>query len=240
MWFLKSKNQIFNFLFTTKDFLIGLIFPKICLSCGVNGFSLCPRCQNKIKILKTDTCIYCGKISPRGKICQNCRRKSSLTGVIFVAKYSGIIKKTIHQFKYEGNTELLQPLGKILIKKFSDIKIPGQITITSVPLHRTRKNIRGFNQSELLERYLAKEVGVRYEELLKRVKPTESQIKFHKYERIDNLKGAFKAETKNLSGKKIILVDDVCTSGATLETCAKELRRAGAREVWGLVLAHGN
>lgn len=87
---------------------------------------------------------------------------------------------------------------------------------------------------------MAKEVGVRYEELLKRIKSTESQIKFHRYERIDNLKGAFKAETKNLSGKKIILVDDVCTSGATLEACAKELRRAGAREVWGLVLAHGN
>jgi ComF family protein len=240
MWFLKSENQIFNFLSAAKDFLIGLIFPKICLSCGANGFSLCPRCQNKIKILKIDTCIYCGKISPRGKICQNCKGKSSLTGVIVAAKYSGIIKKSIHQLKYDGNTELLQPLGKILIKKFSDSRISGQIIATSVPLHLTRKNTRGFNQSELLGKYMAKEVGVRYEELLKRIKSTESQIKFHRYERIDNLKGAFKAETKNLSGKKIILVDDVCTSGATLEACAKELRRAGAREVWGLVLAHGN
>jgi ComF family protein len=237
---MSSKKSSPNTIIVLKDFFLDLIFPKICLSCGVSGFSLCPRCQNKIKILKTDTCIYCGKISPRGKICQNCRRKSSLTGVIFVAKYSGIIKKTIHQFKYDGNTELLQPLGKILIKKFSGIKIPGQITITSVPLHHTRKNTRGFNQSELLGKYLAKEVGVRYEELLKRVKPTESQIKFHRYERIDNLKGAFRAKAKNLCGKKIILIDDVCTSGATLETCAKELRRAGAREIWGLVLAHGN
>ena len=237
---MKSENQIFNFLSAAKDFLIGLIFPKICLSCGANGFSLCPRCQNKIKILKTDTCIYCGKISLRGKICQNCRRKSALTGVVVATKYSGIIKESIHRFKYNGDKDLLQPLGKILVKKFSNIKISGQITITSVPLHRTRKNIRGFNQSELLGRYLAKAVGIQYEELLKRIKPTESQIKFHKYERINNLKGAFRAETKNLRGKKIILVDDVCTSGATLEACAKELRRTGAREVWGLVLAHGN
>lgn len=184
--------------------------------------------------------MYCGKISPRGKICQNCRKKSSLTGVIVVAKYSGIIKESIHSFKYGGDKELLQPLGKILVKKFSEIKIPGQITITSVPLYRTRKNTRGFNQSELLGKYLAKGVGARYEELLRRVKPTESQTKFHKYERIDNLRGAFKAKTKNLRGKKIILVDDVCTSGATLEACAKELRQAGAREIWGLVLAHGN
>ncbi len=237
---MSSKKPSPNKIIVIKDFFLDLIFPKICLSCGVNDFSLCPKCQNKIKILKTDTCIYCGKISLRGKICQNCRRKSSLTGVIVATKYSGIIKESIHQFKYDGDTELLQPLGKILVKKFSDIKIPGQITITSVPLHRKRKNTRGFNQSELLGKYLANEVGGRYEELLKRIKSTESQIKFHKYERIDNLKGAFKAETKNLSGKKIILVDDVCTSGATLETCAKELRRAGAREVWGLVLAHGN
>ena len=240
MWFLKKENQIFNFLPTTKDFLIGLIFPKICLSCGENGFSLCPKCENKIKILKTDICIYCGKISTKGKICRKCRRKSSLTGVIVAAKYSGIIKESIHSFKYDGNRDLLMPLGKILTTKFLAIKIPGQIMITSVPLHRTRKNFRGFNQSELLGRYLANETGVQYQDLLKKIKFTESQIQFHKNERIDNLKGAFETKTINLHKKKIILVDDVCTSGATLEACAKELRRIGAQEVWGLVLAHGN
>jgi len=240
MEFLKKQNQIFSFLTVIKDFLIGLIFPKICLSCGANGFSLCPKCESKIKILKTDICIYCGKISPRGKICQTCRRKSSLTGIIVATKYSGIIKESIHSFKYDGNRDLLPPLGKILIKKFSNIKISGQITITSVPLHRVRKNTRGFNQSELLAKYLAKEIGAPYQDLLKRVKSTESQIQFRKDERIKNLIGAFKTKVKNLQVGKIILVDDVCTSGATLEACAKELRRAGAREIWGLVLAHGN
>lgn len=237
---MSSKKPSPNKIIILKDFFLDLIFPKICLSCGVNNFLLCPKCQNKIKILKTDTCIYCGKISPRGKICQNCKRKSSLTGIIVATKYSGIIKELIHSFKYESNKGLLQPLGKILVKKFSDIKINGRVIITSVPLHWTRKNTRGFNQSELLAKYLAKEVGDQYEELLKRVKSTKPQIKFNKYDRINNLKGAFVTKVKNLYGEKIILIDDVCTSGATLEACAKELLRSGAQEVWGLVLAHGN
>jgi ComF family protein len=239
MWFLK-KNQIFSFLQAGKDFLVGLIFPKICLSCKKVGFSLCPECEKNIKILKTDLCIYCGKISPRGKICQNCRRGSSLTGVITTTKYSGLVKELIHSLKYDGNRDLVLPLGRMLAKKFSHIKITGEIIIVPVPLHRRRKNARGFNQSELLARYLAAKSGDQYRDLLRRIKFTEPQIQFHKRQRIDNLKKAFKANEYNLKKKKIILIDDVCTTGATLEACAKELRQAGAREIWGLVLAHGN
>lgn len=239
-WFSRKQTIIIKIWKKSSDFLISLIFPKICLECEVNGFSLCPQCAKKIRLLKTTICIYCGKISPRGKICSSCRGKSCLTGIIIGVKYSGTIKEVIHSFKYEGNRDLLPPLGNILVNKLDETRISGDKIITFVPLHKKKENIRGFNQSELLARYLANKTSNKCKKLLIRTKFTKPQIGLTKEGRKNNLEKAFRAIDKNMKGKTIILIDDVCTTGATLEECARQLRIAGARQIWGLVIAHGN
>ena len=236
-----TRREIFySFLVKNRDFLVELIFPKICVGCGENGFWLCEKCSAKIKIIKTDLCIFCGKIRDKGKLCGRCRSRYVLTGVIVATKFQGVMKKAIHSLKYDGNQDLAVILSKILEKKLETTRISKDFIITSVPLHWRKGNFRGFNQSELLAKLLAKKTGRPYRRLLKRIKPTESQTALGGVSRRENLKGAFKPLVEKIENKRIILVDDVCTTGSTLNECAIQLRKVGAREVWGLVLAHGN
>lgn len=234
------KKRYFFPLYVARDFFISLLFPKICVGCEKCGFWLCQKCLEKIKLIQTDICIFCGKISKNGKLCPNCRAKNTLTGVLVASKFSGTIKKAIYSFKYDSNQDLSPILGEILIKKFEKANFPQNYILSSVPLHHKKENSRGFNQSELLAKFIAKETNYKYKNLLKRTRFTQSQSTLSGKKRRENLKGAFRCCDFGVVGQKIIIVDDVCTTGSTLKECAIELRKHGAKEVWGLVLAHGN
>lgn len=224
---------------TITDFCISLVFPKICIGCEKEGFCLCPKCFKKIKIQKTPLCIYCGKIANKG-LCQTCSSKTPLTGVLVGCKYSGLVKEIIHRYKYDGDKELANPLCEILLEKLNEKKFNSETLITSVPLHKKRQNYRGFNQSEIIARKIARSAGINYEKLLGRKVFNQPQMTLSRRARKENLLGAFSSLGADLHGKTIIVVDDVCTTGATLEECAKTLRKSGARQVWGLVIAHGS
>ena len=233
-------------------FFLDLIFPKFCLGCGKEGIWLCPKCQAKILPVKTQLCPGCGRISPRqrrgkyfGIYCQNCRRKyrPKLKGIIVAAYYvEGPIKELIHNFKYNHILELETILGDLLAKSLKDnLKSERDVIVTAVPLHFLRRAQRGYNQSEILARYVANKLKMpKNFQIIKKIRQTKPQVKLGGKKRLENLKNCYKIINKNIvRGQTIILVDDVTTTGTTLNECAKVLREAGAKGIWGLVVAKG-
>lgn len=224
-----------------SNFLLDLIFPQKCVNCREFGSFCCQKCLEKIKPIQTQVCPKCGKISDRGQFCESCKNDSNLTGLIVGATYRiGPTKELIHHLKYNSILEFAPILADLLIDQLIDADFRGQVVITPVPLHRRRQNERGFNQAEIIAKLTAKKIGYDYQNLLIRKKYSDPQVQSTGKKRRENLLDAFApAKSVSIKNKTIILVDDVSTTGATLEECAKVLRLAGARQVWGLVVAKG-
>jgi len=154
-----------------------------------------------------------------------------------VAYFEGGLREAIHHFKYRGLTALAPTLGKLTIAYLENASLPVEVIIP-VPLHPSRTKERGYNQALLLAQELAKETGLPlWEDSLMRVRPTPPQIGLSAIQRRENVKDAFLPTDQRLAGKRVLLIDDVCTSGATLEACSIALHKMGVESVWGLVLA---
>jgi ComF family protein len=240
----------------TKKFIIDLLFPKFCLGCNKEGSYLCEDCRGLLNICEFSYCL-CSQnhqtIPPNTKTgrCNRCQNKK-LEGLYFALPYKegNLTKKLIHQFKYEPYLkDLAKTLASILIEHFvicqkNTNEIWQNSVLIPVPLFSEKLNERGYNQSEELARELSKvlEVPVISDVLLK-IKQTESQMKLKKEDREKNLLNAF--AIKNCStpdvaqflGKKVFLIDDVYTTGSTMEECARVLKNAGAKSVWGICIA---
>lgn len=226
-----------------KDFLLDLIFPKYCVGCEKEGIWLCKGCLKKITLIKKPFCPMCNRLTPKGQFCSRCRPKTELTGVLIAAYYKdGPIKEAIHTFKYDGAYDLSGDLGDIIIYALKKRSIQKGYILIPVPLHKNRFKQRGFNQSELLAEYIIKKhPKFKYvKNKLIRIKQSPHQVDLNREERLKNVQGQFDwiGSKNELKNKKIILVDDIYTTGATLNECAKILRKkAGVKEVWGLVIA---
>ena len=149
----------------------------------------------------------------------------------------GTLQTAIHRFKYSNVRALATPLGKLAIEYLSSNPLPMDVVVP-VPLHRRRLRERGYNQAALL----AKEIGASVDlpvidDVLLRIKSTMPQVGLGAAQRRDNVKGAFRCTNTSLAGLSVLLADDVCTTGATLEACSAALRDTGVKLVWGLVLA---
>lgn len=178
-----------------------------------------------------------------------CKKRNSLDGVFVTAEYKSVIKKAVYKYKYEPYIyNLARPLSSLMYENLIQNEIfmgilsaSSNVWITCVPLHEKRLRIRGYNQSEKLALELAEKLGLKINaKLLHRVKDTVPQFKLRKVERAKNIKDAFSLNLKykaRLSGKTLLLVDDVFTSGATLRECGKLLKKEGASAVYGLTLS---
>ena len=152
-----------------------------------------------------------------------------------VPLYEGAMKEAITRFKFERKRALLNPLSWILITAYNG---DGVDLITAVPLFSSRLKERGFNQSELLAERLADHLGVPSDfTLIERVRDTRPQFDLKRHERLSNVSGAFRFSGNDVRGKKILIVDDIMTTGATLSECSKALKEAGAAIVIPLVLS---
>jgi competence protein ComFC len=223
-------------------FILDIFFPTRCLICGKYGHELCFDCAQKIEIIKTHLCPECGKISSFGSYCDGCRRskKPHLSKIIVATRYNvGPIKQLVSSFKYEGFQGLAKPLGELIVCQLKSLNISfDKIVVVPVPLYITRKNRRGFNQSELLARYISKELSLHGGDALARIRDTISQVSLKKSQRTSNISGAFICIDRELIlNSNIILVDDVVTTGATLTECAKVLKENGAKKIIGAVIA---
>jgi competence protein ComFC len=232
--------------------LLNYIFPKHCLSCQKKGNYLCNFCSSLIISNKTQHCYKCGFSSLHGKTCHVHLKKNSpstLDGLLVSAHYNGnpILKKSIKTMKYKKTHEdISDHLGAILtktIKPFLNSK-PTKFILIPVPLHEERLKERGFNQAKMLSKKVIQKINSDHcqllttnYKLLTRTKNTLQQASTSsRQERFKNLKNAFQTSRKLNPNAIYILIDDVSTTGTTLEECCKTLKKAGARTVWGLVL----
>jgi len=222
-----------------KDFLLNLIFPKECVICGYEDTWLCPDCYQKIILVKSPTCPFCKRLTSKGEFCPTCRRKATLTGIMIAAYYETPLKEIIHNYKYKMVKDLSEPLADLLINHLQKFALPSNPLILPVPLHQKRLKEREFNQAALLGKKIADIFGLDFDdELMIRKINTKPQINLSGLERKENVKNAFLCiNPQKVYKRNIILVDDVCTTGATLEACGVELRKYNARQIWGLVLA---
>jgi ComF family protein len=237
-----------------KIAILDTLCPIYCLFCQADNFWICEKCFSRINILENQVCPYCEKVfSPGGKVCSSCKMsflkkntRPPLDSLVSAAKYKGEVSKLVHLFKYNFVEDLRVPLGKIMTKSFlrNEMKIPD--LIIPVPLHHRRLRWRGFNQSKMLAEYLSENLTPGFpieinSEQIVRKKNTTSQMKITDYQkRQENLKNAFGMNPKVpniLKNKHILLVDDVCTTGATLFECARLLKANGAKKVSAIVLA---
>ncbi len=235
---------MFAFVIATKRIAkasVDFLFPRQCIGCGKVGDFLCKKCCQELPRILPPQCQKCGKSEPTGFLCPSCWGwQSQIDGIRSPFRFEGIVREVVHALKYRNFRALSEPMAVLMADYLRSNSIPGNILVP-VPLHYRRLKERGYNQSGLLVRELGKVVGlpVLYN-VLHRVKDSSPQVRAASVtERYQNVKDAFVCKSSDeIAGKAVLLVDDVCTSGATLEACASVLKSAGAASVWGLTFAH--
>lgn len=184
-----------------------------------------------------DRCPFCNR---EGGFCETCRtelKKQRIEDDIAVFQYDGIVRDLIHRLKFGGQAYLASPMADLMEEA---LNLRGDI-ITCVPLHPIRRRERGYNQSELIAKRLSELTSIPYSPLLIKIRntPPQSTLKSHA-ERLDNIHGAFQLkDDPDLSGKHILLADDVFTTGATAEECTALLKSAGAASVRVITFSKG-
>ncbi|MFL5625424.1 MAG: double zinc ribbon domain-containing protein [Ktedonobacteraceae bacterium] len=221
---------------------LDLLFPPQCAGCKRHGHVLCPACSAAIQPLAPPYCQRCGIPLAAGDTCRQCSfHIPALSGVRTYSRFAEPLRSCIYSLKYEGNTRLAQPLGLLLARAYLHYALQTD-AITAVPLDNKRQEQRGYNHAYLLAKVCAARLHLPlYSTMLVRHRTTVAQVELSASERHQNVAGAFRCTpaftTGALLGRRILIIDDVCTTGATLEACAAPLFAAGAREVWALVLA---
>ena len=229
---------------------LDIFFPWQCVYCKKEihfPYPLCKKCQTNIPINSSFICPVCEK-KLKNLSKHYCFRKTNLTALGIVSFYQNpILKKTIHFFKYQSVISLQKPLSSLMIKFlektnfFSKIN-KKDIIVIAIPLHKRKENLRGFNQSELLAKSISTHFSLNYHsKVLLRIKNNTPQAKINNLsDRKKNSKNIFQISNPNLiKNKWIILIDDVYTSGSTMQEAARILKKSGAKKVIGLVLARG-
>ena len=251
--------MIFKILTETKEQFLGLLFPIRCVVCKKETEKkrknklICTDCLQKISPSLNFYCPLCEARTADAKLCFSCdlilsntQNKFYLDRLIYPFSYKDqSIQKMIKAFKYYFIKDLEIPLGHLMteylekVKKQIDLK--GLILIP-VPLHKRKFNQRGYNQSKLIAEQIIScfEKSEILADVLKKEKSTKDQVSLKNDERIKNIEGVFKCiEPEKILGKEVLLIDDVYTTGTTMQECAKVLKEAGAKEVIGLAIARG-
>ncbi len=227
--------------------LFDLIFPKRCVGCKRYGSYFCDSC---IKEIRQDNlvCPVCERVAMGGETHPLCRGRYKLDGLWSLGVYQGPLRLAVQKLKYRFVREVAQSLVEIILvywtkytpwffKEIKKVRGEGWIVIP-VPLHWSRQNYRGFNQSASIGQILSNSMGLGYYEYLKRVRNTKSQVGKSSKDRKQNIKGAFSLNLlPSTLAPNILLIDDVWTTGSTLKECCYILKRAGVKKVWAVTIA---
>ncbi len=226
---------------TVKEYL----FPVFCLSCRQEGVWLCGECMGQLDLTPQYVCAVCHADTENGSVCQSCRPVSALSRHVAVMRYEedALIGSIIHTFKYQYAEDIFGVLEQLLVQflyAHPDI-FSGVDSIFPVPLHKKRFAERGFNQATAIAQVVAKEVGIPLvAQVLIRTRDTPHQARLDRAGRLDNVKNAFELKKPSIvEGKHVLLVDDVLTTGSTIQECARAVLEHGAREVSAFTLARG-
>jgi len=230
-----------------KILALDLFFPISCAGCGREDSYLCDPCAAAIP-LYAPACMVCKKLVPAsgnipaGRTCTPCRKKSRIYASFSPFSYdAGPIKTLIHDLKYRRVRGNAQILGSMLYRAiaYHGVILSRDSILIPIPLHPARERTRGFNQSRLIADALGMKLGIGMRtDLLKKIKNTRSQMELPREERLKNVSGAFAvSDTAAVANRTCVLIDDVKTTGATLESAARALRAVGAKRVLALTVA---
>jgi len=228
--------------------LASLLYPPACTICSASvepGEYLCGECESKVTRIVPPFCTKCSEPF-EGAIttpfaCANCaHRRLYFETAVAAYRARGIVRHVILNFKYGRQIHLRHVIARWLAAALDDQRLRDERfdAIVPVPLHPARERERGFNQAELLAEWLSEHLSLPCHPALQRVHYTTTQTAFDRFERMQNLRGAFrlrkKADVRNL---RVLLIDDVLTTGSTLSECARVLKGAGARAVYAATAA---
>lgn len=230
----RLSYRIYQFIWSTLDW----VFPPKCGGCGKTGARWCPNCQANVHAIIDPLCPLCGQKIDHQGLCFRCQKTPPrYTALRSWAFFEGNIRTAIHQLKYNRNVGLGEVLARSMVGLFRRLEWEADL-VSPVPLGLARLAERGYNQSSLLARPLSLALNLPYRpEVIRRSRETRSQVGLTAAERRLNVAGAFVAQPKLAAGRRILVVDDVTTSGSTLEACADALMIAGARKIYCLTLA---
>jgi ComF family protein len=227
------------------------LFPKVCDYCGMafeEGLSntLCLSCFNSIRPYQDPVCSRCGEPLDPGAFTEADRLRCAgcgegeyfLDGVRAYGDYAGASRIAHHSFKFEGMEHLGAILAGRMVQAIPDSFVAGEAVFCPVPLSPERERERGYNPAELISRRLAVVKGLPVRKLLRKVKPVPPQMSLTREERLRNPEGAYESIPSIPIPLRVVLVDDVFTTGATLEECAKVLKKYGTRWVGAVVWGH--
>ena len=234
--------------------IFAALFPSDCRLCGVplqniSRLPVCEQCLAAIRPIVAETCEVCGEALPGlahatdAQICSVCRETRPLFAkAVAFGPYDEQLRELIHLLKYEQVIPAAGVLGKYLAQAIPKLELPPNVLIVPVPLHSSKRRQRRFNQADLIAHAALKRMGRDRAQLasdvLKRVRPTVSQIGLTRPQQRENIRGAFQVVHLNrIKGRSILLVDDVLTTGTTASECARVLRKAGAEQVWVATVA---
>lgn len=222
-----------------QEIVVDFFFPRRCVGCGRVGDFLCTSCCQILPRLLPPFCLKCGKPESSGGLCPTCWGwQAEINGIRSPFHFDGVVRQAIHELKYHNLKAISGCLAGLLATYLQVNPMPGEVLVP-VPLHPRRLRQRGYNQSSLLAQELGRLTALPVvEDCLFRFKDSLPQARAPTVEdRRRNMADVFACLDQRLSGRHVLLVDDVCTSGATLEACAVALKAAGAVSVWGLTLA---
>ncbi len=220
------------------SWVIDLLFPPRCGGCRTLGSQWCEACRAAVRPVTPPWCERCGQPQVTDRLCSNCLAYPlHIEKIRSVAVFEGVLREAIHRFKYERLSGMAEPFGEMLAAYWRAEQMTADWLIP-VPLHPSRERDRGYNQSDLLARQLARRVSVPYSgKGLRRTRATAVQMTLTAAQRRENVAGAFECIEPRVRGARVVIIDDVGTTGATLDACAQAVLKAGAASVMGLTLA---
>ena len=226
--------------------IIKALYPDACPNCGkvVDKVGLCKDCKGTFKLIKNPICGICGRTvdSEDICICEDCREtKHVFIRNVSVFEYKGDIKECIYRFKYANMRCYAEYFAAEAARRYTKLlKIWKIDTIVAVPMYGKKQRKRGYNQAEEFAKSLGKACGIKVDKkCLKRVKDTAPMKTLSKQQRYENLQKAFVADKKS-NVKRVLVVDDIFTTGSTIDACAKVLKKSGVEVVYGLCIASGS
>lgn len=234
------SKPILNYsIFKKIEPILDFIFPPYCAGCDLVGFYLCPDCSNKIRPITGPVCQKCGEpLSSTFHDVNECKKLlKSIEWIRSYSLYQPPLSNAIQKLKYQRNISVVEKLALFFTELYNQFKMDIDI-IVPVPLNKNRIRERGFNQANLLGIPFSTQVKkpLVFKALSKKL-DTRTQVGLQRSDRFENVSNAFLGDEELVSGKNILLIDDVATTGATLEACASALKTANAKDIFGFTLA---
>lgn len=212
--------------------VVNLITPYECMICGKQDHLVCENCWKENVDTRIATCFWCNSLSSGGKTCRRCKPKTSLDGAIVPYRLKGLVKDCIYELKYYSNREMAKLLAGYLTQAIDRTQFDYISFVPAIGKHQRK---RGYNQAQLLAKAISYQCNIPLVTTLSRIEHID-QIGLNRSQRLETIKNNF-IPIDSYSSKSILLVDDVVTTGATLNECAKILKEAGAKKVWAVTVA---